>query len=100
MFATEWNLETQACETVLHGHEHWIKALAVHANCLISGGWDESIFIWDINSLCLLKKVGLRLGPVSAIHVDNRKIVVHCRGKTSGNRLTVLNFGLEELLLP
>lgn len=46
-----WSLQTNSVLTNLQGHEGWIKSLTGTKSTLYSGSHDETIRVWDLNSL-------------------------------------------------
>src|SRR5689334_656782 len=92
---TEWNIETGQCLFVYVGHTQWIKSLQVSGNYLISGGWEETIHLWDLQKQSLFKRVFLNMGPISNIQVNNSKITVSCREDGFQHQLCVLDFANE-----
>jgi WD40 repeat protein len=79
----------------LRAHENWIKVIKANKFWLISGGWDESLHIWDVKSLILVKKIEIRLGPIFDFHLNDSRIVVLSKGKGNDNQLTILDFSMD-----
>jgi hypothetical protein len=61
-------------------------------NLLISGGWEETIFLWSIKRFKLLKKINLDMGPIANIQTDDLKIISVCREEGFQHQLTIVSF--------
>jgi len=45
-----WNRKTWDCEKIFHGHEDRVSCLQFYDNYLISGSWDKTIKLWDLET--------------------------------------------------
>jgi WD40 repeat protein len=77
----------------LTGHTKWIKSIIVSGNLLLSGGWDSSLFMWDIETNKLLKEVKMNMGPISSIQSNLTKVFVVCREEGYQHQIVVLDYG-------
>jgi WD40 repeat protein len=77
---------------MLIGHTQWIKSLHISGTILISGGWEETIHLWDIEKLRLVKRIKLNIGTISNIQSDNHKIVSVGREEGFQHQLAVIDF--------
>eukprot|EP00835_Amoeboradix_gromovi_P001026 NODE_40_length_29852_cov_0.370215.p5 type:complete len:435 gc:universal NODE_40_length_29852_cov_0.370215:6164-4860(-) len=61
--------------SILKGHTDGITALYFSNNYLISGGWDQSIIVWDIKSGEILHKLTSHSGCVRGLKFDDDKLI-------------------------
>lgn len=83
---------TGACVATLIGHNKWIKSIVISGNLLLSGGWDESLLMWDIETNALLKEVKMNMGPISNIQSNLTKIFLVCREEGFQHQIAVLDY--------
>jgi WD40 repeat protein len=77
---------------VLIGHTEWIKSLNISGSILISGGWDEIIYFWDIEKLSLVKRIKMEMGTITNIQSDRNKVVSVGREEGFQHQLAVIDF--------
>jgi WD40 repeat protein len=60
---------------------------------LLSGGWDETIFFWDVEKRTLERKIKMDIGPIAEIHCTKSKILSICREDGFQHQLGIIDFG-------
>ncbi len=74
------------------GHTEWIKSIDISGSILISGGWDETIYLWDVEKLKLAKKIKMEMGPITNIQSDKHKIISVGREEGFQHQLVIVDF--------
>ncbi|KAJ2994413.1 hypothetical protein HDV02_001588 [Globomyces sp. JEL0801] len=88
-----WSTSTGQCLSVFVGHSEWVKSIAISGKLLVSGGWDESVLLWNRENSTLVKKIRLDMGPISNIQCSETKVILACREEGFQHQLTILDFG-------
>jgi len=71
----EWDSQTAEEQKQLRGHARWVNAVSYLPDGmqLMSGGWDESVRIWDLKSgLCSWESEGAHVGGVLSVSCSRR----------------------------
>ena len=75
-------IKTLENRTFIRGHTNAINSVAVKNNKIVSGSWDKTIKIWDLNSGECLKTLRGHECCVLSIAIKNDKIVSGSDDKT------------------
>lgn len=71
-------------ETVLYGHDSYVLSVcATSDGKIISGSYDNTVRIWDIDSGKLLRTLRGHTGSVYSVYVNNGNIISLSRDKTA-----------------
>lgn len=98
-----WNLNTQKCAAIFHGHTSWVLCSSISADgkTFATGGGDEDcgIIIWDLNEKIMKNELVGHRGAITGVSIikNGSKIVSASIDKTS--RLWDAQTGIQEKIL-
>ncbi|TPX37581.1 hypothetical protein SmJEL517_g00476 [Synchytrium microbalum] len=93
----EWDINSTDCLRTFQGHQQWIKTISTVGSWLVSGGYDEVLRIWSLNTLSNATtvvpshSVKLNGGPIVTIQAQFEHIVV-VTTKDRRSQVTLLDF--------
>lgn len=78
-----WDARTGACLpcSPLRGHHNYVYSLAFSpkGNILVSGSYDEAVFVWDVRTARLMRRLPAHSDPVSGVDfVRDGTLVASC----------------------
>ena len=87
-----WNIRLGAHLHTLQGHADGIRTLFMSSKFFASGGWDQIILIWDSDTLQLVHKIRLDIGPIAVINGTQTRMIALCREPGFQHQLAIINF--------
>jgi WD40 repeat protein len=71
-----WDLKTMTCDSVLKGHQSWVRAHQLHEGKLISASDNGQLIIWDIVEKRAETQLKLNHSPVQSLICFGQSVVV------------------------